>query len=1165
MKTFLLSTKSQKLVLILFLSLLSNLARSGEFVIMNRVVSWGVFNGKESPFWPIMPDATMPEDWLTPDDYYHGKIYTRYEVLGVATNAPFKIQFGIFQHNPDKLHKVDSLGGELCELQRSLAGVGSIAINSSSPSTWWDIQIDKPYVPRVDFSRVYDFQSMSPIICDGRGVPLAKKGSGADDTIAWFNRYKWYPATIRVTVIAVSNGSTFSGWGNYIIDPSARKPTPNYGVDYINETTDKVVPATDEYCMYSSMAGAVNGTGQKMPLTPGQDANFRTKAGGGLLVSEVQHFRTPCRPATPNFVIDNVNHVTTTAVSSNYEYSVNADMSGAITGNGTPVSIPAGTSKFFRVKATSTSFKSNIQELSSTTKLADPNEFVIFNGIVDFPNSTDTNGFYYFYYNKDMPRNWVSPKRFSDAVVYIRYEIISAKTSTPIELNFGIWQMIPPETGKLYETTTELKQLNGPGAIANSQATLDQCWSLNNLSIDFTKMDSTWHFGISPWGYNNSTYEWEQIRQENPTVWNLRNTNWFPMKVYVTIVAVEYNQSFSGWSNYLGIKQPTPVYTINYTSKKTIEVVPSTDEYSYSPSMSPAYSGTGTQLNLVPGQHVYFRTKAQGANLQASYIHHLVVPDRPSITAYTIDYTNEKTAQSITSDVQYANSLAFSSPSVGTGTQISVTPGQDLYFRIPVSSSSFGSDTIHLVSPGRPSSPSVSVDYINETTNEVLSSGIEYSTNISMTSPQNCANAKLGLNPGTDVFLRVKPTGSSFASLVTSLDVPARPATPAVTFSYSTESSSVVASNTEWSENSSFSPATQGTGSSITINPGTDLYLRVMATGSSFKSETQHIIVPDRPSTPAYSINYTGEVTGTAVSSNDEYSTSNTMSSAVAGTNTQIPLTPGTDMYLRTRATGSSFKSLIQHLVVPPRPETPVFTINYVNSTTTEVVGENIQYSTLINFSGAQNGAGVTLALEPGIHLYFRQKASSSSFKSGISELLVPEMNFLGYSGADTVTDNKIAIYALLVNGASAFSLDNLQVTNGYASDLRAGNVFDIYPSSPGDLSVKIPANTNPANSFASNEVKVYFKNNVAVFELRGEESINIYPNPNHTGIISIQTDITAPYSIELISGEGRLLKQINVNDNFKQEINIQDLQKGIYYLKIYTNDKVNIQKLILE
>ena len=110
-----------------------------------------------------------------------------------------------------------------------------------------------------------------------------------------------------------------------------------------------------------------------------------------------------------------------------------------------------------------------------------------------------------------------------------------------------------------------------------------------------------------------------------------------------------------------------------------------------------------------------------------------------------------------------------------------------------------------MVVPARPSSPVVSIDYINENTNQSLSSTIEYSANISMSGALSCPNAKLDLVPGNNLYFRVKSTGSSFASLVTTLTVASRPAVPAVTFSYSTENSSAVGTDLEWSEDPSLS------------------------------------------------------------------------------------------------------------------------------------------------------------------------------------------------------------------------------------------------------------------------------------------------------------------------------------------------------------------------
>jgi hypothetical protein len=1136
--------------------------KSAEFLIMDKVVSYTYGNAFSHC---ISNYENYPENWLSPDDYYHGTFYAYYKVLDVPTNIPFGMQIGIFQYHPSRAD-YDGSFNEVCSPVSILTGIGDEAYYSGTPNNWW-----KNEGRDVDFSRVYDFQSLGPILYGSNPTaPLIWTSGGGNDA-TWDQRANWMPCTIKVVIVAVSSESTFSGWSNYLIDPSLRKPTPTYGIDYINETTDKLVPSNDMYCKYSNMSGAQSGSGQKVTLTPGAEINFKTIAGDGLLESEVQHIEVPCRPATPTFTLDVANHRTVQVVSSDYEYCDFADFADAVSGAGTYVTIPAGTTKYFRKKATGTSFASGIQALCESYKAPKAHEFVIFNGFAEWPNSTDTNGFYYFNYNADMPANWLSPDDYHYGMIYIRYELISKKTTAPIGLQFGIWQMLPSETGELHETMSEIRRLDADGQVVTSSGSLSvssNYWALDHfmlqgreVGIDLTQMDNTWHFGINPW---QITPESKQIRQENADVWAVRNTNWFPMKAYVTVIAVASGYNFSGFNYYLGVKQPLPKYTINYSIEQTSEVIPTTDEYSFSPTMSPSYSGSGSALNLEPGQTVYFRTKAQGSAL-ASDVQRMIVPERPVISSITTDYVNESTNQNITSDIEYTTDASFTSPQTGNGNKITVTPGQDLYFRKYATATSYVSDTYHLVVPSRPEAPSVSINFSTEKTNEVVSATIEYATNPAMTGSTSCSNAALDLTPGVDLYFRVKSTGSSFVSAISTLDVPVRPATPAITLDYVTEMTSAVASSTEWSENASFSPATDGNGTEINTTPGTDLYFRVKATASSFKSAAQHLVVPQRPSTPFYSINYLGEATSEAISSADDYSTNSNMNGAIAGTNSYLSLTPGTDLYFRTRATSSSFYSLIQTLDVPARPSTPEFSINYAEISTNEAVNSNIEYSTNGNLSDPDYGTGSTLALEPGQNLYFRQKAGASSFHSNIFELNVPNQNFLGYSGGDTVTGTNFVMYAILVDGVEELSLDDIQVTNGEALNLREGNIFDIYPATNDYVHVIIPANSTSANTFVSNEVVVFYDGPVALGDYQKNDGFSIHPNPCYDGLVTIETTFDLPYSIDILTGEGRLIKKIRMDEGKYQQLTMEDLQKGIYFLKIYTSETILVHKLILE
>jgi hypothetical protein len=1073
-------------VFVFLQTLNTKVAEGAEFVLMNRIISYDL--NTSDAFWLVTPDGSMPTNWLTPNNYFSGMIYSRYEIISVPTSTPCAIGWGFFQHkNPQH-----TVLGELCELAPTLSGTGAIAYKTSSPTTWWETD------GGVDFSKVSDIQSMGIILYskkpgNGSGWPVCKSNNGGDPGgVAWNDRFNWYPITIRVTVVAVSAGSTFSGWDKYIIDPSHRQPTPAYEIDFINETTDKVVPSTDQFSIYSGMAYPVDGAGEKWPITPGQDHNFRTKAGSGLLVSETQHFRAPVRPATPGFIIDKVNHRTTTAVTSDYEYSTQADMSGAVSGSGAYVSIPAGTTMYFMKKATPTSFKSKVQALDENTRLPIPHELLVFNDTIDFPNNTDTNGFYYFYYNADMPVDWKSPEDYYNGEIFTRYEIISEKTEEIVGLQMGFWQLLPPETGKLHETMSPMGIMNGTGSVVTTQSSPYLWWKLT-AGFDYTRMDLTWHMGINPWKVDPVNGDNKQIRQENTSVWAERNTKWFPMKVRVTVVAVGAYQTFSGWDNYIdtntGNKKPTPAVGIDYINEQTNITIPVSVEYSLNAGMSGAVNGSGQKIALTPGKDVYFRTKA-GDGLYASDIQHLSVPANPLAPVITINYADETTSVIGTTTEWSANATLLPATQ-GWNSAVRLTPGTDLYFRLKATSGAFKSAVQHLVVPVRPAAPGITINYINETTGSIPSS-------------------------------------------------------------------------MEWSANAPMTSSTQGQGAPLAVTPGNDLYFRSRTSSSAFRSDIQHLTVPTRPSAPAFTINYIQEKTSEPVTVNDEYSLNSDMTGATAGTNAQITVTPGTDLYFRTKATGTAFRSGIQLLDVPSVPPPPVFTINYSTGATNETAGENIAISKNAGFTGPLIGNGAVWPLEAGQDLYFKQIADNSSFGSEPSHLVVPGSNFLGYSGADTITQNKFSMYTILLDQTAAFSLDDLRVTNATVQNLRAGNVFDVYPLAKGPVSVIIPANTITNNTFASNEVVVYYNVVTGIGEYESID-FSIYPNPGKDGIIFIQTNLNIPYSVGIYSVDGKLMKTLDVYEGEHQQINLKDLQKGMYFLRINTKDRVSLHKVIIE
>ncbi len=333
-------------------------AFSAEFLVMNQVVT---FDNTSNGFFFEYNTNKGPSNWVSPDNFRDGQFYFRYEIVSQPGDKTNYISFDIWGDFNGTTYSESA-----APISDALNGPGSVSTFQSSPSTWFPHPVSGP----VNFSNRGTFWRWGVVHWFSKSpnyvlAPL-HYSNDPESWAAWANNYLWLPLQVKVTIVAVSQGSTFSGWNSYLA-PENRQPTPTYGIDYVNELTNKTVPSTDEYSGNSDMSGAVNGTGQKLALTPGHDLYFRTKASGETLASYIQSLDVPGNPSAPTFTYDATNQRTSATVSSAYEYSGSSDMSGAVTGNDTYVSFAAGTTKYFRKKATGSAFKSNIQALTGTS------------------------------------------------------------------------------------------------------------------------------------------------------------------------------------------------------------------------------------------------------------------------------------------------------------------------------------------------------------------------------------------------------------------------------------------------------------------------------------------------------------------------------------------------------------------------------------------------------------------------------------------------------------------------------------------------------------------------------------------------------------------------------------------------------------------------------
>ena len=108
-------------------------------------------------------------------------------------------------------------------------------------------------------------------------------------------------------------------------------------------------------------------------------------------------------------------------------------------------------------------------------------------------------------------------------------------------------------------------------------------------------------------------------------------------------------------------------------------MVASDVEYADNVSMTGAVSGTGAKISLVPGTNKYFRKKSTASAFKSA-VQTLTVPSRPAAPAFTIDYTAETIAESVTADYEYSTNASMSGATAGTGSKPALVSGnQSLY------------------------------------------------------------------------------------------------------------------------------------------------------------------------------------------------------------------------------------------------------------------------------------------------------------------------------------------------------------------------------------------------------------------------------------------------------------------------------------------------------
>jgi len=173
---------------------------SPEMLIVDSVITTTV---NDHGFVYFSVPTSRGKNWMAPYDFFNGSFQCRYEILQYPSQKTFLMNLCIWS---DVVGNWDNYR-ETCSKQVSMPGEG-VYTSQSSPSSWWILDA------AVDFSRVNSFYSFGLVLWCDNYENLSDWTNGTES--CWNQRNDFLPMTLRLTVVAVANGYTFSGWENYI-------------------------------------------------------------------------------------------------------------------------------------------------------------------------------------------------------------------------------------------------------------------------------------------------------------------------------------------------------------------------------------------------------------------------------------------------------------------------------------------------------------------------------------------------------------------------------------------------------------------------------------------------------------------------------------------------------------------------------------------------------------------------------------------------------------------------------------------------------------------------------------------------------------------------------------------------------------------------------------
>lgn len=165
--------------------------------------------------------------------------------------------------------------------------------------------------------------------------------------------------------------------------------------------------------------------------------------------------------------------------------------------------------------------------------------------------------------------------------------------------------------------------------------------------------------------------------------------------------------------------------------------------------------------------------------------------------------------------------------------------------------------------------------------------------------------------------------------------------------------------------------------------------------------------------------------------------------------------------------------------------------------------------------------------------------------------------------GSNGIPVNEV-VYSLTGNNSCLFAGmgSGVYLSNDSAKNwIPKNNGFPVHP-------IALSLSLNQTYLFAGTDTGVWRVplTELGIIDLNIAHNISVYPNPTHSYIkISPLPEYSSPFSIDIYTLEGIKVKHLNLSGRNEHTIAIDELQKGIYVMKIQCVKSVYNSKFVVE